>query len=71
LTITVEEAAVLLGIGRGLAYEAAARGELPVVRVGRRLLVSRPALERILAEAGKSGSTGASHLDGATVTPRT
>ena len=52
LTITVEEAAALLRIGRNLAYEAVKRGELPAIRVGRRLLVPKRALERLL-EAGQ------------------
>lgn len=42
-TITVEEAATLLGIGRTAAYEAANRGQLPTRRLGRRLLVPVPA----------------------------
>ena len=54
-TMTVEEAGHLLGIGRGLAYEAARRGELPVIRLGRRLLVPRAALLRLL-EAGEAPS---------------
>jgi excisionase family DNA binding protein len=44
VTITVEEAAALLGIGRTAAYEAARRGELPTRRLGRRVLVPVPAL---------------------------
>ena len=49
LTYTVEEASDRLGIGRTLGYELARRGELPgVLRLGRRLLVSRPALEKAL-----------------------
>jgi len=49
LTLTVEEACRLYGIGRTMGYELARRGELPgVIRLGRRLLVSRPALERAL-----------------------
>lgn len=48
LTLTVEQAAQLLGISRGLAYELARCGRLPVVRLGRRLLVPRRALERML-----------------------
>ena len=38
-TISVEHAGRLLGLGRSAAYEAAGRGELPVLRFGRRLLV--------------------------------
>ena len=43
-TITVEQAARLLGLGRTAAYDAARRGELPTRRLGRRLLVPVPAL---------------------------
>jgi excisionase family DNA binding protein len=42
-TITVEEAARLLGIGRSAAYDAARRGQLPTRRLGRRLFVPVPA----------------------------
>src|SRR6266540_2286633 len=48
LTYTLSEAAARLGISRALAYEAAHRGELPVCRIGRRMLVPRAALARLL-----------------------
>ena len=48
LTMTVEEAAAALNISRGLAYQAARDGRIPTIRIGRRLLVSRRALERLL-----------------------
>jgi excisionase family DNA binding protein len=38
-TISVERAGRLMGVSRNSAYEAARTGELPVLRVGRRLLV--------------------------------
>lgn len=41
LVVSVEEAAELLGISRGLAYELVRRGELPALRLGRRLVVPR------------------------------
>ncbi len=50
LTMTVEEAAAALSIGRSLAYEAARDGRIPTIRIGRRLLVSRRALEKLLEE---------------------
>lgn len=50
LTWTVTEAAQLLGISRASAYEAAHRGELPVRVIGRRILVPRVALLRLLGE---------------------
>ncbi len=50
-TVTVEEAARLLGIGRTSAYLAVRRGDLPVLRIGRRYVVPRVALERMLGQA--------------------
>jgi excisionase family DNA binding protein len=50
LTWTVTEAAKLLGISPTTAYEAARRGELPVRVIGRRMLVPRVALLRLLGE---------------------
>jgi excisionase family DNA binding protein len=50
LTWTVTEAAKLLGISPTTAYEAARRGELPVRVIGRRMLVPRVALLRLLTE---------------------
>lgn len=52
-TLSVVEAAEILGIGRNSAYEAAGRGEIPVIRIGRLLRVPRAALERMLDEAGQ------------------
>ena len=49
LTVTVAEAAKILGIGRALAYQAAATGDLPTVRVGRRILVPLARLKDMLA----------------------
>nr|MDA8398336.1 helix-turn-helix domain-containing protein [Actinomycetota bacterium] len=47
LTLTVEEAAATLGISRAFAYEAVRRGEIPSIRIGRRVLVPRAALNRL------------------------
>ena len=55
LTITVEEAARLLGISRGLAYDMARIGKIPTIRFGRRLLVPRRGLYRLLDESIKGG----------------
>jgi len=49
LTMNVPAAARLLGISRTLAFQLAARGELPgQLRLGKRIVVSRRALERAL-----------------------
>ena len=50
LTLTIDEAAKVLGIGRQLAYDRAKTGEIPVIRIGRRLLVPRRALEKLLED---------------------
>jgi excisionase family DNA binding protein len=52
-TCSVEQAAAVLGVGRGLAYELARRGELPgLLKLSRRLRVSVPALKRALQVDG-------------------
>jgi hypothetical protein len=40
-------------LGRGAAYAAAARGDIPTIRVGRKLRVPIAAMEQILEKAGK------------------
>lgn len=50
-TITVEEAAIVLGLSRGAAYMQARSGEsFPVKRIGKRWLVPVPALIAWLGE---------------------
>ena len=49
LTVTVEEAAVILGISRTTAYGCASRNEIPTVRLGRRVVVPTAALMAMLA----------------------
>jgi excisionase family DNA binding protein len=48
LTVSVEEAAELLGISRGHAYALVNRGEIPSLRLGRRVVVPLVALHRLL-----------------------
>lgn len=54
LTMTIAEAAGTLGISKGLAYDLAKRDELPVpvIRCGRRLLLSRRAVMTLLQGNG-------------------
>ena len=49
LTCSIGEAAVLLGIGRASAYEAANSGQIPTISIGRRKVVPLAALHRLLA----------------------
>ena len=55
-TITVEEAAALLGLGRSAAYEAVRRGDLPSRRLGRRIVIPVPALMTWLGVPGASST---------------
>jgi excisionase family DNA binding protein len=48
LVYSVAEAGELLGISRAFAYELVARGELPVIRLGRRRLVPKVALVALI-----------------------
>jgi len=46
--LTVPEAAEYLRISPWTAYERVRSGDIPVLRMGRRILVSRAALEKLL-----------------------
>ena len=49
-TLSVEEAAVVLGIARSSAYQAAQRGEIPTIRFGRRVRVPTARLLMVLGQ---------------------
>lgn len=46
--LTVEQTAKVLGISRGLAFAAARSGDIPSIRIGRRILVPRDRLRQML-----------------------
>jgi predicted DNA-binding transcriptional regulator AlpA len=50
-TLNIETAGKMLGISRPVAYELARRNQLPVpvIRLGRRMVVSKRALEEVLS----------------------
>jgi hypothetical protein len=57
-TLSVPEAGrVYFGLGRNASYEAAKRGEIPVIRIGRRLRAPIVALDRKLEQAGHEPET--------------
>ncbi|MGH3117849.1 MAG: helix-turn-helix domain-containing protein [Gaiellales bacterium] len=58
LVLTVTEAATALGISRAHAYELVARQQLPAVRLGRRIVVPRRALEQLI-----NGGSYGDHAD--------
>jgi excisionase family DNA binding protein len=48
--LSIKEAGVVLGISKASAYEFAASGALPTIKLGRRRLVPVAALDRLLGE---------------------
>jgi excisionase family DNA binding protein len=62
LALTVAETARRLGLSRQGAYQAVRRGDIPSLRIGKRILVPRTALEQLLQGArcqdGKERSAG-------------
>ncbi|MGH9235566.1 MAG: helix-turn-helix domain-containing protein [Acidimicrobiales bacterium] len=56
LTLTVAEAGQVLGVSRSYAYELVRQGQLPCMRLGRRIVVPVRALEALL-DAPTSGFT--------------
>ncbi|MGU3417746.1 helix-turn-helix domain-containing protein [Methylobacterium sp. D54C] len=59
LTITIEEASRRLGIGKNQAYDAANRGQIPTIKIGRRLLVPLAPFERMLGLSPGAGTEAA------------
>ena len=47
-TVSVPEAGAAFGLGYTASYEAAKRGDLPTIRLGRRLVVPTATLRRML-----------------------
>ena len=58
-TISVPEAGRWLGLGRKASYDAAKRGDIPVIKIGGLLRVPVIALERMLEEARPTTRTEA------------
>ncbi len=48
--LTVDETAQLLGLSRNSAYQGVMCGEIPSIKVGGHILITRMALERLLAD---------------------
>jgi excisionase family DNA binding protein len=59
LVYSVMDAAKLLGISKGNAYSLAQTGQIPCIRWGKRILIPRMALMKMMEEAGsiKPGSS--------------
>jgi len=53
LCITVPEAAAMLGLSRNFAYELVKQKQLPAIKFGKRLLIPRAALEKMLEKGGE------------------
>lgn len=51
-SLTVDETAALLGVGQGTAYEGIRSGQIPHIKIGRRIIVPRAALMKLLEGAG-------------------
>jgi excisionase family DNA binding protein len=50
--MTVPEAGEILGLGRNASYEAARRGDIPTIKLGKLLRVPKVAFDRMLERAG-------------------
>jgi excisionase family DNA binding protein len=61
-TFTISEAAEILRISKWAAYEAAKKKELPVIWIGRRCLVARRGLERLLGAPDHKSDTSSPSL---------
>ena len=60
LVYDVPTAGKLLNLSRATAYSLAAQGIIPTIRFGKRLVVPKAALLKLLAEAGNKTEAGQS-----------
>lgn len=67
-TVTVEEVAPILGVGRSTAYILARTGEIPTLRLGRRFVVPVAALRRMLGETSETSNAPVDQNQGAATT---
>ena len=58
LTISIETAAKMLGISKNSAYLAAKNGGIPVLKIGKRLLVPKAQLLRLIEGNGDKQGVG-------------
>ena len=56
LTLDVASACIRLGVSKPTLYKAIKKGEVPVIRIGHRILIPISALEAHLATAGKNNA---------------
>ena len=62
LTLTVEEARQMLGLSRGAMYQAVKSGQVPAIKIGRRLLIPKAAFEKMLSAASSTMSNGSARV---------
>ena len=56
LSYTIDEAAALIGIGRTTLYGLIGKGDLPIVKIGKRTLVRHDDLTRLLTPKEKKAA---------------
>lgn len=49
-TLTVEQASLVLGVSRSVAYAGVRNGSIPSIRLGRRIVIPRARLFELLGE---------------------
>jgi len=54
LAFSASEVAKLLGVSKNTVYEATHKGQIPSIRWGKRILIPRVALTKMLEEAGNA-----------------
>lgn len=52
MILTVKETAQVLGLSRNSVYQGVLTGQIPCLKVGKRILIPRKALEELLASVG-------------------
>ena len=57
-TLSVDQVSSILGISRNSAYQGIRDGEIPSIKIGKRILVPRAAFMRLLDPQGAEAAQG-------------
>lgn len=56
LCLSVAEAAQALGLGRSMTYQLVASGEIPSLKLGRRVVIPKAWIDKAVADAERKAS---------------
>lgn len=70
MTLSIRQAAKILGVSKNVLYAAMRRGEIPFIKVGGRVVIAKALVEKLLADASQLPAKSEAERDPARVLTR-